>query len=312
MIPNEWYQGPWNRVRIWVLEDAARRFDNDLYNVDEDQTDFYDSSGDEGYSDVRERKRRHFLAKALDDVWKSRQQREEKWQEEKKKRAEARKEHLAYQKLDRKVCAKTRLLHLADQLRCKAMLQVKKHQLRHIGRKWMTMSPDERVNYNKSIHQMIQETKKCKMERANERCCESITHRTSATYRQGVQKLGIDLRQWMRRKDIERKERAEERKEVRLRRRVKKWLSMNAKQKKVYSRRQLLVAKQKNKAKIRRSAMKDGGNADMKWTVYWGMDCWRRKAKHRRWMALPEEARKKAWEGRRFEFGFPEGVLITP
>jgi hypothetical protein len=316
MIPPEWYKEPWKRVRLWVLKDAGRRFDAGLYD-DEDQTDIGDSSGDEGYSDVRERKRLRFLQKALDDVWKSRKQWEENWYEDKRKIEEERKENLANHKLMRKDNAKKKLLLLADQLRCRALLNEKRQRLRSIGRRYVTLTSEERDKcwdtlYNKGSLPMMQDRKTNTVERARESSCESITERSLATYRLGAQKLSNDLRLWICRKDKDRKEREEESKEIRLRRRIKKWFSMNAQERKVYSKRQLLVAKQKKIAKMRRSMMKDGGLTKMKWTVSWGLDSRKRKARERWLKALPVEARKKMWEGRRFEFGFPEGVLINP
>jgi CO dehydrogenase/acetyl-CoA synthase beta subunit len=66
---------------------------------------------------------------------------------------------------------------------------------------------------------------------------------------------------------------------------------MTAQERKVYSKKKLLLAKQKNKAKIRRSVRKDlKGRATEQdcCKVYWGMKAWTRKAEEKR------SARKKA------------------
>jgi hypothetical protein len=301
MIPHAWYEEPWKTVKIWVLKDAGRRYDNGLYEVETDATVLFEDSQDEGYSDVAERDRTRFLEAALDEVWKSRQQQEQKRQEEERKREEERKEDNANQKLERKNRAKMKILELSGQMRCSMMLRDRINNLVVLCKKWRSMSLKEREAFRRDRAPMKQLKKVSKMNRLKEQECGIGSWFTK---RNCYVAHRWDLKQakcWMamRMNQMDEEKREEEEKEAKLRRRVKRWFSMTAQEKEVYCKKKLLLAKQKNKAKVRRSMMKDGGITNMNWTVDWGMDSWRRKATERRlrrrvkkWFSMTAQERK--------------------
>jgi hypothetical protein len=232
-------------VKPWVLLDAARRFENTV--DDEQETEFINSSrGYEGHDERRERRRRLFMKKAINNMRHLRHRtREQRQQERQEDNVEAKR------KRERKSRARTQLLELADRLSCSTRLREKARELKLLGRKWINMTLQERKDYHKRLHPTLQCKKKCKKQRAKERGCDScITKRCEATYKEGVHELHASLKKWIDRKDKEGRE------ETKLRTRIKKWFSMTAQEKEVYSRKKLLLAKQKNKAKVRRSVMK--------------------------------------------------------